>query len=110
MADEYRWLIYMAGDNDLSERLDADLQEISNAGRLMNASSVAVLAERFGTPPKELESNSRGLSVLTVGRAVNKDAGQAAMLTDFLKRRRNGAKHHVACVWGHGYGWLESAF
>lgn len=110
MADEYRWLIYMAGDNDLSTRIDADFQEISSAGRFLNASSVVVLADRFATPTQEVEFNSRGKSELKVGRGVNVNAGQAVTLADFLKRRKNGAKHHVACVWGHGYGWLTTAF
>lgn len=108
MAEEYAWLVYMAGDNDLGNRVDFDLEEIEEGTRGSDVLTVAVHADRQKQPSTHIVFGKLGKREEPLG--VNANAGLAVTLTDFLKRGKNGAKHHVACIWSHGYGWLATAF
>lgn len=107
MAEEYRWLVYMAGDNDLGERVNPVLAQIE-AG-VSEVVSAAVHADFFNQHSKHVVVSKGGGRVdASLGR--NSNTGRSTTLTEFLRKGTNGAKHQIACVWGHAYGWFAAAF
>ena len=101
MAEEYRWLVYMAGDNDLGKRIRGDVEKMkAGSSALVGVAALADFLDEETldiTPTKETP-------------ILEENTGSAATLTNFLNRQKNGAKHHVACIWSHAYGWLGAAF
>jgi Clostripain family len=108
MAEEYNWLVYMAGDNDLGKRdLDKDLEEM-RAGLTSHTVAAVIHIDRLKTETTRTTLRKGMREDKVIG--VNQNAGDPQTLSKFLNETRNGAKHHVLCIWGHGYGWLAAAF
>ncbi len=106
-AQEYAWLVYMAGENSLEERVNDDLKEMKDG--LSDLLSVDVHTDRPEQNSTHITLGRRDAPpVRDLGEDMN--AGEARTLTEFLRRGKNGAKYHVACIWGHAYGWIGAAF
>lgn len=109
---KWTYMVYMAGDNTLSDAVIADLQEIASVGST-SAAKVVVQAEvRPSTEP----GTSRGLIVRNMPDANwtkvgagsgGVDMGKAATLTEFIQwaAAAHPADNYALVLWSHGAGW-----
>ena len=111
MANRADWtfMVFMAGDNNLSSAGDADLEEMRQVG---SSDRVNVLVEfdnagNHGTRRIRIEKDGTGETVESLGET---DSGSPDVLTDFISW---AAKHYPAdryalVLWNHGGGWEPS--
>jgi hypothetical protein len=107
MAEEYSWLVYMAGENSLQDRVEPAVTQMAEG--LSEILRVAIEADLPDERSKFVVLEHNEAPVIDRLRD-NPNVGSPATLSDFLKRGRNGARHHVVCIWSHGYGWIGTAF
>lgn len=106
MAEEYSWLVYMAGENSLKERVEPAIKQMAEGlSPILRVAIQADLPEQ--TTKFIILDHEEGRSVEDEG--IDLNIGSPQTLSNFLKRGKNGAKHHVACIWSHGYGWVGTA-
>ena len=110
MATSAKWtfMVYMAGDNNLSSAGDEDLKEMRKVG---STADVNVLVQ-FDNSGAE---GTRRFRVLKGGndqlQSLGKtDSGDPNVLLDFVKWAKGNypADHYALVLWNHGGGWQPS--
>ena len=111
MAASAKWtfMVYMAGDNNLSGAGDEDLREMRQVG---STSDVNVLVQ-FDNAGSE---GTRRFRVLKGGNDLleslgKTDSGDPNVLLDYVKwaHANYPADHYALVLWNHGGGWEPSA-
>jgi hypothetical protein len=108
MAEKAKWtiMVYMAGDNNLSDAGEIDLAEMRRVG---SSGDVHVVAEfdnagDRGTNRYYIKSGSRGEQVISLGET---DSGDPKVLVDFITWAAGNyrAERYALILWNHGGGW-----
>jgi hypothetical protein len=118
IRNKRRWalLVYIAGDNDLSDAGLKDIKEMCKAGsssKLHAGLHVGVEIDTYGEHTGSIryeitEPDYEGVAHRTViDRLSEKDTGDPKVLKDFLKwgLKRYPAKYRLLVVGGHGVGF-----
>lgn len=112
---QWSLLIYIAGDNDLSDEGIRDVEELCGVGVAPNVHvgvEIDTIGEHEGSIRYEItEPEPDGKAHRTViQRLPERDSSHPATLTAFLDwgLRRFPADHTVVVVWGHGDGFKSS--
>ncbi|MBN1323315.1 MAG: hypothetical protein JW986_04850 [Methanotrichaceae archaeon] len=102
-------MVYMAGDNNLSEAGDGDLEEMRQVG---STSDVNVLVEfdnagNLGTRRYRIQSQGRNELVEELDET---DCGDPKVLDNFISWavERYPAERYALILWNHGGGWEPS--
>ena len=110
MAQEWTWLMYMAGDNGLRNGIGADLNEIGEG--VTSTVTVAVHADRPGNSSSRVSFRKERSTVsqLATKLTMNGNTGDPRTLTSFIKWGKGNfsAPNYAVCIWGHAYGWLSA--
>lgn len=107
MAEQdWTFMVFMAGDNDLSAAGDADLTEMRSVG---SSDSVAVVAEFDSAGDAEtrrirIERGGEGEETLSLGET---DSGSPDAVVSFVEWAvdRYPADRYGLVLWNHGSGW-----
>lgn len=108
MTDKARWtvMIYMAGDNNLSDAADRDLDELRRVGSTAEVNVVVEVdkAGPGGTRRIHVQPGGAGEAVETLGET---DSGDPAVLANFITwaAGRFPAERYALVLWNHGGGW-----
>jgi hypothetical protein len=109
MKSEVKWtfMVYMAGDNNLSFAGDKDLQEMRAVG---SSEDVHVVVEfdnagDRGTNRYHIQQNGVGENVESLGET---DSGDPGILIDFIEWASSHypAERYALILWNHGNGWI----
>jgi len=105
----WTFMVYMAGDNNLSTAAEEDLAELRAVG---STADVRVLVEvdragEGGTKRYRIERYGRGEEVAELGET---DSGDSATLLDFVcwAVREEPSDRHALVLWNHGGGWAPT--
>ncbi len=108
----WSFLVYIAGDNDLSSFGLSDIQEMCKAGsssRVHVGVEIDTLGDHTGSIRYEItEPDWSGRSYAKeIERLPERDSGDPQTLIDFLKwgLRRYTSTHPLVVVWNHGSGF-----
>lgn len=103
---DWTWMVYMAGDNDLSSAGDADLEQMRAVG---SSSRLNLLVEfdnagEHGTRRIRVGKDGAGEVIEALGET---DSGDPAVLLDFVRWARESypAERYALVLWNHGGGW-----
>ena len=116
---EWTYMVYIAGDNNLSPAAVGDINEMEKVG---SSSKVNVVVQTEYSskhspemPPntyrakiiKDDDINSISTPMTDIG---NQDMGARSTLTDFIRwaTLTYPANHYALVLWDHGSGWKES--
>lgn len=116
MAAEWTYMVYIGGDNNLSEEAIKDIEEMRQASNdpRINIVVQAELSQKYSfTPPSELAdysthrlhiANGQVKSVMNLGNVNMADPGT---LADFIhwSATTYPANRYVLTIWDHGLGW-----
>ena len=108
MGQQAAWtiMVYMAGDNNLSEAGDADLFEMRRVGSTDRVQVVVEFdnAGSAGTRRIHVTEDGVGETVETLGET---DSGSPAVLSNFISwaARNYPADRYALILWNHGNGW-----
>ncbi len=112
-AAKWTYMVYIAGDNSLSDAVDPDIREMMAVGS--NASvNVVVQAElnpttQAGTWRGRITQNMQDADWQSVGSATGGGVNMAnpQTLTDFILWAKNTypAENYALVLWSHGGGW-----
>ncbi|MCJ7445854.1 MAG: clostripain-related cysteine peptidase [Methanotrichaceae archaeon] len=111
MAAEAKWtfMVFMAGDNNLSDAGDEDLAEMRKVGSTDNVNVVVEFdnAGDSGTVRYLVKRDGVAESKVELGET---DSGAPEVLTDFIKWSVNEypAQRYALILWNHGGGWEPS--
>lgn len=111
MAANAKWtfMVYMAGDNNLSSAGDTDLKEMRAVGSSEDVNIVAQFdnAGNQGTNRYRIKRDGMGEEVETLGET---DSGDPKVLTDFVDcaAGKYPADRYALILWNHGGGWEPS--
>lgn len=102
----WTFLVYMAGDNNLSRAAEKDLAELRAVGSTADV-RVLVEVDRAGegaTKRYRIERDGRGEDVQDLGET---DSGDSATVLDFVRwaAREEPADRYALVLWNHGGGW-----
>lgn len=106
---EWTFMVYMAGNNDLSDAAGRDLDEL-RAGPA--ASGVRVTAfvglQGAGGRALRMEVGRGGAPDLVEKLPPDTGSGDPQTLVDFVRwsARRAPARRHALVIWNHGGGWV----
>jgi hypothetical protein len=105
MANEWTWLIDMAGDNNLSNNTASDLRKISRGDS--DKVSVCVQLNRSAQDTQRL--CLEGPKLVERLRFRNVSSGSPFSLADFVRwgMANQPASLTLLCLWSHGNGWLD---
>ena len=97
-------LVYMCGDNDLSEDAEADFTTLRGLGATKDLALVVQCDTDSSDPAR------RWVATETEGRLTEigePDTAKSQTLIDFLQWAREAAPadSYLLVIWGHGYGW-----
>lgn len=106
---DWTWMVYMAGDNDLSSAGSADLAQMRRVGS----------SSRLNTLVQFDTAGAKGTRRIRVGKSGKKedvdtlpetDSGDPKVLVDFVRwaREEYPAEHYALVLWNHGGGWEPS--
>lgn len=102
----WTFMVYMAGDNNLSAAGDADLAEMRRIGSSDDVSVVVEFdnAGDRGTRRLHIERDGVGENVVELGET---DSGDPDTFVDFVKWSVNEypAERYALVLWNHGSGW-----
>lgn len=112
MAAKWTIMVYMAGNNTLSEAADEDLAEMRTVGSTADVQVVVFVAQSrlSGTARRfKVEKDGRGEQVETLN---NVDSGAPQTVVDFIRWGLNKApaEKYAIILWNHGGGWAPSDF
>jgi len=103
---DWTFMVYMAGDNNLSAAGDADLQEMRRVG---SSERVNVLVEfdnagELGTRRIRVTKDGAGETVEQLGET---DSGSPEVLSNFISWAAGNypADRYALVLWNHGGGW-----
>lgn len=114
----WTYMIYMGGDNNLSEAAKQDILEMKKAGS--DAKINIVLQAEFSTDPnygtlpysgykgETMRYLIQGDTAFSGGTSIgNVDMASPQVLTDFITWAKTNypADHYVLVIWDHGAGW-----
>ena len=106
---EWTFMVFMAGDNNLSAAGDTDLVEMRRIG---SSDKVNVVVEfdnagDAGTRRIHIKRDGVGETVETLGET---DSGSPEVLSEFITwaAQNYPAKRYVLILWNHGGGWVPS--
>jgi hypothetical protein len=106
-GNEWAWLVYLNGDNNLEREALADLREMAAAGSTPNLHIVALLDTY-----EEGGGTARRIHVMRGGQEVVENMGELDMgrwetLADFgvWAVENYPARHYALVLWNHGGGW-----
>lgn len=108
MSDPAAWtvMVYMAGDNNLSDAADRDLEELRRAGSSADVNVVAQIdnAGDGGTRRIRIGHAGAAESVADLGET---DSGAPDVLADFIQWATASfpARRYALVLWNHGGGW-----
>lgn len=108
MTSKWTFMVYMAGDNNLSSAGDEDLRELRRIGSTQDV-NVVVQFDNAG------QHGTRRYRVLTAGDDVveslgETDSGDPNVLLDFVRwaHATYPADRYALVLWNHGGGWEPS--
>lgn len=106
---DWTFMVYMAGDNDLSAAGEADLAEMRRVG---STDRVHVVVEFDNAGPRgtrriHVEKDGVGEVVESLGET---DSGSPTVLADFIDWTvtRYPAERYALVLWNHGTGWAPT--
>ncbi len=108
MASKAKWtfMVYMAGDNNLSGAGDADLREMRKIGSTADVNVVTQFdnAGDVGTKRYIVQRDRINERVESLGET---DSGDPKVLIDFVAwaRAEYPAERYALVLWNHGGGW-----
>jgi Clostripain family len=106
---EWTFMVYMAGDNNLSDAGDRDLAEMRTVGSTDEVNIVVEFdnAGDHGTRRFRIEKDGLDERVEHLGET---DCGDPATVIDFLKwaAREYPANRYALVLWNHGSGWVPT--
>lgn len=111
MAAQAKWtiMVYMAGDNNLSDAGEMDLAEMRRVGSSKDVHVVAEFdrAGDRGTNRYHIKHDGRGEDVVSLGEC---DSGDPKVLIDFVTwtAKKYPAERYALILWNHGGGWEPS--
>jgi hypothetical protein len=110
MMDKAKWtfMVYMAGDNNLSDAGDMDLDEMRAVGSSPDVNVVVQFdrARDRGTTRYLVQKNGENEQTESLGLT---DCGDPQVLIDFVKwASRFSAERYALVLWNHGGGWEPS--
>ncbi len=112
MKNQAKWtfMVYLAGDNNLSDAGETDMDEMSKAGSTAEVNIVAEFdrigdqhhSKRFYVKPGEVQE------VVDLGET---DSGDPNVLLDFVSwtAKEYPADRYALVLWNHGGGWQPSS-
>jgi hypothetical protein len=109
MPAKWTFMVYMAGDNNLSDAGDSDLAEMRKVGSTSDVNVVVEFdnAGRRGTKRYLIQRGGVNERVESLGET---DSGDPQVLTDFIAwaGRNYPADRYALVLWNHGGGWAPS--
>jgi hypothetical protein len=111
MAERARWtfMVYMAGDNNLSDAGDRDLAELRKVGSTADVNFVVEFdnAGPNGTRRFLIQKDGQGETVETLGET---DSGSPDTLSAFITwaAATYPAERYALVLWNHGGGWTPT--
>jgi hypothetical protein len=111
MASTAKWtfMIYLAGDNNLSPAADVDLREMRTVGSTPEV-NIVTQVDRYGTQGTtryriEVDGTEETTETLGV-----QDSGDPETLVGFIKwaAHKYPAEYYALILWNHGSGWEPS--
>jgi len=109
MTSKWTFLVYMAGDNNLSDAGDEDLRELRRVGSTDEVKLGVQFdnAGRRGTTRYRVRAGGDDL-VASLGET---DSGDPNVLVDFIRwaHATYPAERYALVLWNHGGGWEPSA-
>lgn len=107
---KWTWMVYLAGDNDLSQFGDTDLEEMRRVGSSADVNVVVQFdnAGNLGTRRIKIERDGQKERVEKMGET---DSGDPNQLVDFTlwAAQEYPADRYALILWNHGGGWAPSA-
>jgi len=114
--NDWTIMIYMAGDNSLSDVVDGNLEEISNAGS-SEGLKIVVLSDKAGEGDSHLyyvgkkQLIEQPISSIWLKRPDEVYTGRHETLQSFIDwgMGNYSSSHYMLIMWGHGAGWKGAA-
>ncbi len=105
---EWTFMVYMAGNNNLSDAAGRDLEElraVPSSGQVRVAAFVK--QQDAGGRARRMEIAPGGASDVIEELPPNTDSGNPQTLVDFVRWavRRAPARRYALVIWNHGGGW-----
>lgn len=119
-AADWTFMVYIGGDNNLSEAAEQDIEEMRSAtfGSNVNVVVLAELSNQYSfNPPTYLNDYNTHLlkvsggTVTDVGGSLNNlNMGDPATLECFIETVTTNypANHYALIIWDHGDGWRNT--
>jgi hypothetical protein len=106
----WTFMIYLAGDNNLSTAGETDLREMERAGSSENVHVVAEF-DRVGEETDTKRYEVRGGCLQEVADLGETDCGDPNLLLDFVAWAADEypAERYALVLWNHGSGWEPSS-
>ncbi len=106
---EWTFMVYLAGDNNLSNAGEVDLGEMSIVGSTGDVNIVAEF-DRVGDDHHSKRYHVQQRDVHEVQDLGETDSGDPAVLLDFLSwaAEEYPAKRYALVLWNHGNGWIPT--
>jgi hypothetical protein len=111
MAAKAKWtfMVYLAGDNNLSSAADIDLKEMRTVGSTTNVNIIAQVdrAAGLGSMRYCVQCDGKEEETESLGQM---DSGDPKTLTDFISwtAEKYPAERYALILWNHGGGWEPS--
>jgi len=107
MAAQWTFMVYMAGNNSLSDAANDDLAEMRKVGSTADVQVLAFVAQSrlSGTAQRlKVEKNGHGEKAETLN---NVDSGNPQTVADFIRwgLKKAPAEKYAIILWNHGGGW-----
>jgi hypothetical protein len=103
---EWTFMVYLAGDNNLSDAGDEDLREMRTVGSTADVNVVAQFdnAGNRGTARYHIQRKKEKETVVSLGET---DSGDPKTLIEFAKwaAKDYPAERYALILWNHGGGW-----
>ena len=106
MAAKWTFLVYMAGNNSLSDDAGRDLVEMQKVGSTDDVKVLAFAKQRAGQARRiQVGKNGQGEKVESLGDDV--DSGNPQTVVDFVRWGLSTAPadRYALVLWNHGGGW-----
>ena len=106
---KWTFMVYLAGDNNLSTAGDKDLSEMRAVGSTPDVNVVAEFDNEGdrGTNRYHIQRNGKDEQVVSLGET---DSGDPTILLDFIKWAscKYPAERYALILWNHGNGWIPT--
>ena len=109
VKSKWTFMVYLAGDNNLSTAGDNDLEEMRQVGSTDDLNIVVEFdnAGNLGTNRFRIQRDGENEDVVALGET---DSGDPNVLLDFVKWTKEAypAERYALVLWNHGGGWKPS--